>query len=103
VRLTLVANPGSGRDTDPDVLAAALRERGAEVDAYPIDAVEEAGRAAAGSDRLVVAGGDGSIGVGERAATGGGIPPAAVLLGGGETARWACPPGRPRRPASHWP
>ena len=30
VRITLVANPGSGRDTDPDVLAAALRARGAE-------------------------------------------------------------------------
>jgi diacylglycerol kinase (ATP) len=81
VRLTLVANPGSGRDTDPDVLAAALRERGAEVDAYPIDAVEEAGRAAAGSDRLVVAGGDGSIGVAARAATAAGIPLAVIASG----------------------
>jgi diacylglycerol kinase (ATP) len=81
VRVTLVANPGSGRDTDPDALAAALRERGAQVDPYPIGAVEEAGRAAAGADRLVVAGGDGSIGVAARAAASAGVPLAVVASG----------------------
>jgi diacylglycerol kinase (ATP) len=81
VRLTLVANPGSGRDTDPDALAAALRERGAEVDPYPIDAIEDAARAASGSDRLVVAGGDGSIGVAARAAAQADVPLAVIATG----------------------
>jgi YegS/Rv2252/BmrU family lipid kinase len=81
VRVTLVANPESGRETDPDALAAALRERGAEVDPYPIDAVEEAGRAAADADRLVVAGGDGSIGVAALAAATAGVPLAVIATG----------------------
>jgi YegS/Rv2252/BmrU family lipid kinase len=81
VRLTLVANPGSGRDTDPDALAAALRERGADVHPFPIDAVEDAGRAARDADRLVVAGGDGSIGIAARAAAGAGVPLAVIASG----------------------
>jgi YegS/Rv2252/BmrU family lipid kinase len=81
VRVALVANPGSGRATDPDALATALRARGLEVDAYPIDAVAEAGRAAAGADRLIVAGGDGSIGVAARAAADAGVPLAVVATG----------------------
>jgi diacylglycerol kinase family enzyme len=81
VRLTLVANPGSGRDTDPDAIAAALRERGADVDPYPIDAIDAAAKAAHEADRFVVAGGDGSIGVAARAAAGAGIPLAVVATG----------------------
>jgi diacylglycerol kinase family enzyme len=81
VRLTLVANPGSGRDTDPDALAAALRERGAHVDAFAIDDVEAAGRAAREADRLVVAGGDGSIGVAAREAQAAGVPIAVIASG----------------------
>jgi YegS/Rv2252/BmrU family lipid kinase len=81
VRVTLVANPGSGRETDPVALAAALRERGVEVDAFPIDAVEDAGRAAARADRLIVAGGDGSIGVAARAAASAGVPLAVIASG----------------------
>ena len=69
VRLTLVANPGSGRDTDLTALAAALRERGADVEAFDIDEIGDAARAVGATDRLVVAGGDGSIGL---AAQGGG-------------------------------
>jgi YegS/Rv2252/BmrU family lipid kinase len=79
--VTLLANPRSGRETDPGALAAALRERGAEVDAYDIGAVEEAGRDAGRADRLVVAGGDGSIGVAARAAAAAGVPLAVVATG----------------------
>jgi diacylglycerol kinase family enzyme len=81
VRITLVANPGSGRDTDPDALAAALRARGAEVDPHPIDDVASAERSARESDRLVVAGGDGSIGLCARAAARTGVPLAVVPTG----------------------
>ena len=81
VRITLVANPGSGRDTDPDALATELRARGAEVDPHPIDDVEAAERSARGSDRLVVAGGDGSIGLCARAAARAGVPLAVVPTG----------------------
>lgn len=81
MRLTLVANPGSGRDTDPDTLAAALRERGADVDPHSIDDVEAAERSAAGADRLVVAGGDGSIGLVARAANRVGVPMVVIPTG----------------------
>jgi YegS/Rv2252/BmrU family lipid kinase len=81
VRITLVANPGSGRDTDPDALAADLRTRGADVEAFAIDAVDEAAEAARRADRLVVAGGDGSIGVAARAAAEAGVPLAVVASG----------------------
>ena len=51
VRLMLVANPGSGRDTDLTALAAALRERGAEVEAFDIDELGDAARAVGATDR----------------------------------------------------
>jgi diacylglycerol kinase (ATP) len=81
VRLTLVANPDSGRDTDPDALAAALRERGAEVDPFPIGAIDEAEGAAARADRVVVAGGDGSVGPAAQAAARAGVPLAVIPTG----------------------
>ena len=81
MRVTLLANPGSGRDTDPEALAAALRERGADVDAFPIDALTDAERAAAHGQRLVVAGGDGSIGPAAQAAAHAGVPLAVVPTG----------------------
>jgi diacylglycerol kinase family enzyme len=81
VHVTLLANPESGRDTDPEALAAALRERGADVEAFPIDAVDEAERAAVHAERLVVAGGDGSIGPAAQAAARAGIPLAVVPTG----------------------
>ena len=81
VRLTLVANPGSGRDTDLTALAAALRERGADVEAFDIDEIGDAARAVGATDRLVVAGGDGSIGLAARAAARAGVPLAVVPTG----------------------
>ncbi|MDQ5834410.1 MAG: acylglycerol kinase family protein, partial [Actinomycetota bacterium] len=58
VRVALVANAGSS-SCDPDQCAEWLRTFGAEVELFAIDELEQA--VASGADRLVVAGGDGSI------------------------------------------
>jgi YegS/Rv2252/BmrU family lipid kinase len=81
VRLTLVANARSGRRTDPPALATALAGRGAQVDAYAIDELGDAARAASASERVVVAGGDGSSGPAARVAAAAGIPLAVVPTG----------------------
>lgn len=79
MRLTLVANTESGGATDADAVAAALRERGADVTQLDID---DAGRAADGApQRIVVAGGDGSIGLLARVAGEAGVPLAVVPTG----------------------
>jgi diacylglycerol kinase (ATP) len=74
VRLALIAHPRSGTAPDPDELAALLRAGGADVSWVPIEEIAEehrgdlqdgaldALRAPATPDRIVVAGGDGSIG-----------------------------------------
>lgn len=60
MQLALVANPKSGAGRTPDEIAAALREHGHEVTTFSLD---DAGRAAtSGAERVLVAGGDGSIG-----------------------------------------
>jgi diacylglycerol kinase (ATP) len=62
VRIALAANRASGGGLDPAPLAAAMRERGADVAVFGC-AGEDLERAAAwGPDRLAVAGGDGTIG-----------------------------------------
>lgn len=58
LRVALVANEGSGT-CDPQGCADWLRTFGAEVEPFAINELERA--VAAGADRLVVAGGDGSI------------------------------------------
>lgn len=60
VQLALVANPKSGAGRAPDEIAAVLREHGHEVETFTLDDAERA--AASGADRVIVAGGDGSIG-----------------------------------------
>lgn len=60
MRLALVVNPKSGAGRDADEIAAQLREPGHVVDTYSLDDVDDA--ASSGADRVVVAGGDGSIG-----------------------------------------
>jgi diacylglycerol kinase (ATP) len=70
MRVALVMNAASGKGTDVERVAGLLRGAGADVAVHAFDpagsddAVDEAGRAAAAGcpDRLVVAGGDGSIG-----------------------------------------
>ena len=104
VRLTLVANPGSGRDTDLTALAAALRERGADVEAFDIDEIGDAARAVGATDRLVVAGGDGSIGLAARAAARAAVPLAVVPTGtANDFARALDLPTDRRGCAGRWP
>ncbi|MEA2288702.1 MAG: hypothetical protein QOD55_699 [Solirubrobacteraceae bacterium] len=94
MRLALVTNAASGGGTDADRVASLLRERGAEVSVHPFDAdgdtggrpeaaVEAAARDAAEQrpDRLVVAGGDGSIGPVSVTAAATGLPLAVVPTG----------------------
>jgi diacylglycerol kinase (ATP) len=73
-----VANPRSG-SCDPDAVAAQLRALGARVEQFEVGDAERA--AAAGCDRLAVAGGDGSIAPAAAAAGAAGIPLAVIPAG----------------------
>jgi YegS/Rv2252/BmrU family lipid kinase len=97
VRLALIANPRSGSARAADRVAEALRERGADVHRTAIDdltggepGVLDGARVAAGvralraggePDRVVVAGGDGSVGLAARLAGELGVPLAVVPVG----------------------
>jgi YegS/Rv2252/BmrU family lipid kinase len=90
MRLALVTNAASGKGTDADDLADLLRRAGATVTVHRFDAgngtngsAEAAAGAAAAQhpDRLVVAGGDGSIGPVAVTAAAGGLPLAVVPTG----------------------
>jgi diacylglycerol kinase (ATP) len=76
--IALVANPRSG-SCDPDAVAAQLRSLGARVELFEVGDAERA--AAAGCDRLVVAGGDGSIAPAAAAAGAARIPLAVIPAG----------------------
>ncbi|HEU4976049.1 MAG TPA: diacylglycerol kinase family protein [Baekduia sp.] len=91
MRLLLCANPHSGGGAaDPDALADHLRALGADVrrcdladlgrPRAPLDA-ERARALVDGADRLVVAGGDGSIGLAAAAAAGARVPLAVLPTG----------------------
>jgi diacylglycerol kinase family enzyme len=60
VKLALVVNPKSGTGRGSDELAERLAAPGHDVETYTLDDVDAA--AGSGADRVVVAGGDGSIG-----------------------------------------
>jgi diacylglycerol kinase (ATP) len=77
-RVALLANPGSG-SSDPDECASCLRGFGADVELFEIDQLERA--VGAGADRLVVAGGDGSIAPVAAAAGAAGTPLALLPVG----------------------
>ena len=79
MRLALVANAKAGTETDPEAVAAALRARGAAVEVLPVERADAA--ADAMPDRIVVAGGDGSVGPAARAAADSGTPLAVVPAG----------------------
>jgi diacylglycerol kinase (ATP) len=93
VRLALIANPHSGTAPDPADLQARLRAGGAEVTSVSIEQIadEEDGDLADGAlaaltaagppDRIVVAGGDGSIGPAALCAARIGVPLAVVAVG----------------------
>lgn len=76
MRIALVANPGSGKGTEPEEIARRLRLYGPEVTLLELgDPVPE------GIDRLVVAGGDGSVGPCAAAAGEAGVPLAVIPVG----------------------
>ena len=82
MKLAVAANARSGRRTDTARILALLRDRGAEV--LPVELDDLARRDVdlpAGAQRLVVAGGDGSIGVAALTAHRAGVPLAVVATG----------------------
>lgn len=79
MRLALITNARSGGELHPGTLARGLRERGAEVETFAIEARERA--SGGGFDRIAVAGGDGSIGCAAELA-GRLAVPLAVIPGG---------------------
>lgn len=81
MRIALVHNPGSGRGSDARELADALRDAGAtEVTTHAIDALGD-GPPEPGTDRVVVAGGDGSIAPAAVWAAEAGLPFAVIPSG----------------------
>lgn len=80
MQLTLAANPRSGSGaTSPDAVADALRRAGAEVARIDLDQLDVP--LPEGTERLVVAGGDGSIGSAAAAARAAGVSLAVVPIG----------------------
>ena len=68
MRVALIANRASGSGLDPEPLVRAMREHGAEVDVFGCEADDLERAAADAPERLVVAGGDGTVaGVAELA------------------------------------
>lgn len=81
MQIALVHNPGSGRGSDAEELADALRAAGAaEVTTHAIDALDD-GPPPESTDRVVVAGGDGSIASAALWAAGAGLPFAVIPSG----------------------
>jgi diacylglycerol kinase (ATP) len=76
--IALIANPGS-RSCDPEQVAAWLSAAGAEVEMFELDDAERA--AVSGADRVVVAGGDGSVAPVAAAAGSRGVPLGVVPAG----------------------
>ncbi len=79
VRLAIVLNPRSGSVEDPDALVEAFRRQAGAVSVHAPDEAEAA--AATAPDRLVVVGGDGTIGSAFAAAAAADLP-LAVVPGG---------------------
>lgn len=79
MRLALIANRASGSSCRPDDIAALLGRGGATVDVYDVEAGEAV--LARDPDRLVVAGGDGSLGAYAALAGGHGVPLAVIATG----------------------
>jgi YegS/Rv2252/BmrU family lipid kinase len=77
-RVALLANPGSGSG-EAERVEDELRELGAQVTAYPLDEWEAA--AEVGAERVVVAGGDGSIGCAAAATSRARVPLGVVPVG----------------------
>lgn len=72
MRIALILNPGAGSVRDPDELVARVRAQASALTVH--DPGEGAAAAATAPDRLVVVGGDGTLGDAFAAAAGAGIP-----------------------------
>jgi len=79
VRIVLVVNEGSGGGTDASTSEAALRAAGAEVTVHPFATLDEL--ELDGADRLVIATGDGGVGLAAARASRAGIPLAVLPSG----------------------
>ncbi len=79
VRIVLVANQGSGGGTEPDELARRLEAHGASVERFELESLNRI--PSARPDRLVVAGGDGTVGPAAQAASKVGVPLAVIPTG----------------------
>ena len=78
MKIALISNDASG-SADEAGVERMLSEAGAEVERFEIGQAERAGRS--GPDRVVVAGGDGSLAVAALAACGAGVPLAVIPCG----------------------
>jgi diacylglycerol kinase (ATP) len=76
--IALIANPRSG-SSDPGEVASYLRDAGAEVELFALDEAERAG--ASGASRIVIAGGDGSVGPVAAIAGGANLPLGVMAAG----------------------
>jgi YegS/Rv2252/BmrU family lipid kinase len=81
VNIALIANPGAGGSTDTDEVAVALRAHGAEIEHFSLDEADLERAARSGAERVVVAGGDGSIGPAAGVAQALGVPLGLVPTG----------------------
>ena len=81
MRIALSANTQSGGGLDPEPLADAMREAGAEVEVYGCEPEELERIAASRPDRIAVAGGDGTIGPAAELAGRLGVPLAVIATG----------------------
>jgi YegS/Rv2252/BmrU family lipid kinase len=81
VRIALAANRASGGGLDPEPLAAAMRAHGAEVEVFSCEPEELERAAATEPERVVVAGGDGTIGGVAELAGRLGVPLAVIPTG----------------------
>ena len=81
MQIALIANPKAGGSTDEDEVAVSLRAHGAEIEYFPLDEEGLARAARSDAERVVVAGGDGSIGSAAGVAQALGVPLAVVPTG----------------------
>ena len=81
MRIALSANTRSGGGLDPEPLAEAMREHGAEVEVFGCQPEELERLAATRPDRVAVAGGDGTIGPAAETAGRLGAPLAVIATG----------------------
>jgi diacylglycerol kinase family enzyme len=81
MRIALAANRASGGGLDPEPLAAAMRETGAEVEIAGCEREDVERLAATRPDRMAVAGGDGTIGPVAEVAGRIGVPLAVIPTG----------------------